>query len=238
MDTLALVSTAVLGIATFVLQDRVAKKAEAAAKELAHARVEHERERELAALQLERVRSQMGDVYRPVQAMMNQAESCAVYMQRELGFEFNEIWGFEFVRPFALWPHIEVLTRDYSPKMFAALKGSPYKNYSTADIALPEDPAKRQLYIEAHASCIAPRCREIATILSTKTASTPQQNDMQHWSKTCCKAIGLITKSVFVRPLCFFMHFTMILASRLRSSNFWLRSRARSSAFVEMIVLL
>jgi hypothetical protein len=40
MDTLALVSTAVLGIATFVLQDRVAKNAEAAAKELEHARVE------------------------------------------------------------------------------------------------------------------------------------------------------------------------------------------------------
>ena len=36
--------------------------------------------------------------------------------------------------------------------------------------ALLEDPAKRQLYIEAHASCIAPRYREIAAILSAKTA--------------------------------------------------------------------
>jgi hypothetical protein len=79
MDTLALVSTAVLGIATFFLQDRVAKNAEAAAKELEHARLEHERGRELAAVQLERVRSQMGDVYRPVQFMLTQANYSAIY---------------------------------------------------------------------------------------------------------------------------------------------------------------
>ena len=38
------------------------------------------------------------------------------------------------------------------------------------DIALLEDQAKRQLYIEAHTSCIAPRYREVAAILSTKSA--------------------------------------------------------------------
>jgi hypothetical protein len=102
--------------------------------------------------------------------MLYQADFCAIYMQRELGFEFNDFWGFDFVRPFALWPHLEVLTRDYSPKFLAATKGSPYKKYSPADIALLEDPAKRRLYIEAHASCIAPRYREVAAILSTKSA--------------------------------------------------------------------
>ena len=35
---------------------------------------------------------------------------------------------------------------------------------------LLEDPAKRQVYIEAHAGCIAPRHREIAAILATKSA--------------------------------------------------------------------
>ena len=34
-------------------------------------------------------------------------------------------------------------TRDLSSKWFAALKGSPYKKYSPADLALLEDPAKR-----------------------------------------------------------------------------------------------
>ena len=65
---------------------------------------------------------------------------------------------------------MEVWTRDWSPKMLATLKGSPYKKYSPADLALLEDPAKRQIYIEAHASCIAPRWREVAAILSTKSA--------------------------------------------------------------------
>jgi hypothetical protein len=171
MDTLALVSTALLGIATFVLQDRVVKNAEAAAKELEHDRVEHERARELAAVQLERVRSQMGDVYRPVQVMLMQTDWCAIYMMHELGFEFNDIMGVEFVQPFALWPHVEVLTRDWaSAKWMAASKGSPYKKYSQADIALLEDPTKRQLYIEAHTSCIAPNYRKVAAILSTKSA--------------------------------------------------------------------
>jgi hypothetical protein len=152
------------------LQARVAKNAEAVQQELEHARVEHERGRALAVVQLKRVRSQMGDVYRPVQVMLIQADYCAVYMRHELGFEHNNIWGFEFVRPFALWPHLEIHTRDYSPKMLTALKGSPYEKYSPTDIALLEDPAKRQLYIEAHTGCIAPRYREVATILSTKSA--------------------------------------------------------------------
>jgi hypothetical protein len=112
----------------------------------------------------------MGDVYRPVGEMINQAAHCAAYMQRELGFECNDVLGYEFVRPFALWPHIEAWTRDYTPKLFAALKGSPYQKYSPADIALLEDSAKRQIYIEAHTGCIAPRYREIAAILSTKSA--------------------------------------------------------------------
>jgi hypothetical protein len=132
--------------------------------------VEQEWGRELAAVQLERVRSQMGDVYRPVQAMLFQADHCALYMQRELGFEVNDVWGYEFVRPFVLWPHLEVLTRELSPKYFAALKGSPYKKYSPADLVLLEDPAKRQVYIEAHASCITPRYREVAAILETRSA--------------------------------------------------------------------
>jgi hypothetical protein len=169
-DTLALMSTAVLGIATFVLQARVAKNAEAAQKDLEQVRVEQERGRELAAVQLERVRSQMGDVYRPVQVMLQQVNACTVYMEHELGFEFADTWGLEFVRPFALWPHVEVVTRDFSQKYFATNKGSPYKKYSPTDLALLEDPAKRQLYIEAHTSCIAPRYRDVTTILSTKSA--------------------------------------------------------------------
>ena len=46
----------------------------------------------------------------------------------------------------------------------------PYIKYSSADIALLEDLTKRQVYMEAHSSCIVPRYCEITTILSTKSA--------------------------------------------------------------------
>ena len=167
---IALIFTALLGIAGYVVQSKNATAADRAQHQIVQEAADREEARGLAAIQLERVRTQMGEVYRPVQVMINQADDCAIYMQRELGFEFNDIWGLEFVRPFGLWPHIEVFTRDYSPKMLAALKGSPYKKYSQADLALLEDPAKRRVYIEAHASCIAPRYRDVAAILSTKSA--------------------------------------------------------------------
>jgi hypothetical protein len=59
---------------------------------------------------------------------------------------------------------------NFTETFLAAIKGSPYRKYSPADLALLEDPAKRQLYIEAHTGCIAPRYRDIAAILSTKSA--------------------------------------------------------------------
>ena len=55
-----------------------------------------------------------------------------------------------------------------SARLNKAIKGSPYKKYSPADIALLEEPAKRQIYIEAHTGCITPCWREIAAILKTK----------------------------------------------------------------------
>jgi hypothetical protein len=153
-----------------MVQSKNATDADRAQHEIVQEAADREQARGLAAIQLERVRSPMGDVSRPASVRLQQAEQCANHMGHELGFEFNEIWGFEFVRPFALWPHIEVSTRDYSPKIYEAVKGSPYRKYSPADIALLEDPAKRQLYIEAHAGCIAPRHRAAAAILTTESA--------------------------------------------------------------------
>ena len=43
----------------------------------------------------------------------------------------------------SLWAHLEVYSRDLCPKMLAVGKGSPYKKYSPADIALLEDLGKR-----------------------------------------------------------------------------------------------
>ena len=140
---MALIFTSLLAIAGYMVQSKNAADADRVQHEIVQEAADRDQTRGLAAIQLERVRNQMGEVYRPVGGMLLQADTCAIYMQRELGFEFNDVVGYGFVRPLALWPHLEVWTRDYSPKLLAALKGSPYKKYSPADIALLEDPAKR-----------------------------------------------------------------------------------------------
>ena len=167
---LALIFTALLAIAGYVVQSKSAAAAERAQHKITQEAADREQARGLAAIQLERVRSQMAEALVPLNILFCRADACAIYMYRELGFEFADIWGFDFVRPFTLWPHIEVLNRDYAgnPMFLKAMKGSPYKKYSPADIALLEDPAKRQIYIEAHTGCIAPCWREVATILATK----------------------------------------------------------------------
>ena len=112
---MALIFTSLLAIAGYMVQSKNATDADRAQHEIVQEAADRDQTRGLAAIQLERVRRQMGDVYRPVQTMLQQGNTCAVYMARELGFEFNDVWGFEFVRPFALWPHLEVHTREWSP---------------------------------------------------------------------------------------------------------------------------
>jgi hypothetical protein len=165
---IALIFTALLGIAGYIVQSKNAADADRAQHEIVQEAADREQKRGLAAIQLERVRSQMAEALTPMLAMLQQADTGAVYMARELGFEWTDIWGLEFVRPFALWPHVEVWTRDWGSKMAKTFKGSPYKKVSPGDMALLEDPAKRQIYIEAHTDCMAPCYREVATILSTK----------------------------------------------------------------------
>ena len=167
---MALIFTALLAIAGYVVQGKNATAADRAQHEIVQEAADRDQARGLAAIQLERVRSQMAEALVPLNALFNRADACAIYMQQELGFEFNDIFAVECVRPFTLWPHLEVWNRALigTPVHLKAFKGSPYKKYSPADIALLEDPAKRQLYIEAHTGGIAPCYREIAAIFMTK----------------------------------------------------------------------
>ena len=156
---MALIFTALLGIAGYVVQSKNATAADRAQHKIVQEAADREQARGLAAIQLERVRSQMAEALVPLSTLLNRADVCAIYMLQELGFEFNDVWGVDFIRPFTLWPHIEVWNHDYGaqPTVLKVMKGSPYKKYSPADIALLEDPGKRHLYIEAHAGSIAPR---------------------------------------------------------------------------------
>ena len=87
---MALIFTSLLAIAGYMVQSKNATDADRAQHEIVQEAADREQTRGLAAIQLERVRSQMGEVYRPVQAMLAQADASANYMRRELGFDFND----------------------------------------------------------------------------------------------------------------------------------------------------
>ena len=167
---IALIFTALLGIAGYVVQSKNATAADRAQHEIVQEAADREQTRGLAAIQLERVRSQMAEALMPLSSLLARADFCGSCIGFELHMEGMDIWGNAFVRPFQLWPHIEVMDRDLAGnrKFLKAFKGSAYSKYSPAEIALLEDPAKRQIYIEAHASCMAPCYREVATIFATK----------------------------------------------------------------------
>jgi hypothetical protein len=170
LAVMALIFTALLGIAGYVVQSKNATAADRAQHEIVQEAADRDQARGLAAIQLERVRSQMAEALVPLNTMLNQADQGNNYMARELGFEFADIWNMEFVRPFKLWPHIQVRNLDWSaqPAMVRTMKGSPYNKFGPRDIALLEDPTKRQIYIEAHTGCMVPCWREAASILATK----------------------------------------------------------------------
>ena len=81
---MALIFTALLGIAGYVVQSKNATAADRAQHEIVQEAADREQTRGLAAIQLERVRSQMGDVYRPVRGMLSQADVSVFYMGQEL----------------------------------------------------------------------------------------------------------------------------------------------------------
>jgi hypothetical protein len=167
---IALIFTALLGIAGYVVQSKNATAADRAQHEIVQEAADLEQTRGLAAIQLERVRSQMAEALMPLNSLLSRADFCGTCMGWELRIESMDIWGVALVRPFRLWPHIEVMDRDLAVNrnLLNTFKGSVYSKYSPAEIALLEDPAKRQIYIEAYTGCMAPCYREVATILTTK----------------------------------------------------------------------
>jgi hypothetical protein len=125
---------------------RTRSDADRAQHKIVQEAADRDQARGLAVMQLERVRSQMAEALVPLNTLFNRVDSCVAYMARELGFESIDILAHEFVRPFELWPHLEVWNRAIfgTPGHLKGMRGSPYQKFSPADIALLEDPAKRQ----------------------------------------------------------------------------------------------
>jgi hypothetical protein len=114
--------TALLAIGSFMVQAKVSKDENRTQHDIERSLEAHEKSRELAALQLERVRTQMMDVYRPLSAAYCASLYTTQWMARELDFEWLRLNGFDscFIRPSEqLYPHLEVRTQDFAPEHIA-----------------------------------------------------------------------------------------------------------------------
>ena len=122
---------------------------------------------------MERVRSQMSLVYRPITVRLQSAASALMYTTKELDFEFLRKRAWKFVKPSEkLWPHTEVHTRDHSPAVYAALSdsGTPWLKFSPADLHAIEEPSKREVYMDAFAGVIIPNWSAVAAIIKDHMA--------------------------------------------------------------------
>jgi hypothetical protein len=109
------------------LQAKLARDAAHAEMENDRVVVARERERHASGLLLERVRTQMMDVYRPLMATVQAAFRTRFYMARELGFEWVTLTAYDgsFMRPSErFYPHLEVYTAYYAPEFWAHARES------------------------------------------------------------------------------------------------------------------
>ena len=121
VEIIAIMVTVLLGLASYLVQAKIARDAAHAEKDHDRAIGTRERERHVAGLLLERVRTQMTDVYRPLTVACVAADAARLYMARELGFEWLQLRSFDscFIRPSErLYPHLEVMFRDYPPEIW------------------------------------------------------------------------------------------------------------------------
>jgi hypothetical protein len=167
-DTIALMLTALLGIGSFVLQARVSKAADLNQREIETASELAGKEKAHAATQLERVRSQMGECLRPMDAPLGVAIELKSSLDFELELPCAEVWSAALggpVYPFAMYPFVEMHISAFTAAMMGYFTGSGVTQYSPADIeALQADPAKQARFCEVHADCIVPCYQAVANL--------------------------------------------------------------------------
>jgi hypothetical protein len=144
MDSIALAVTALLGIASYLVQAKISRDAEKSQKESDRAHVDRTRAEMKAEQQLARVMTQMERFVAPLNTSMAQLLEALVCTLGEVGLAAQiEHWQLAWLKVPAA-PHIEVY-HSANPAMVGAMLRSPYFKLAAQDIAVLEnDPAARQ----------------------------------------------------------------------------------------------
>jgi hypothetical protein len=167
IETLAIMVTALLGLASYILQAKLARDAAHSEKDHDRLLADREKAQRQATLQLERVRSQLADVLMPINCHLHVAHYLQINLQWELKLPITKtlLRHKSFIRPLALWPHLEAV------QIISGIEasGSPLEAYGPDDMAeLADDESKRGIFMDAYRHSIVPRMRVAADLLMSK----------------------------------------------------------------------
>jgi hypothetical protein len=177
---IALLVTALLGIAGYVVQNKASITANATQHELIQEASERQRAEDRAGKQLERVQTQNAELVYPVATLVNQFYPAFHRAALECGLEGHlATYAVEFVSPPAQ-PHATVFNGG-NPKNFKGNAASPFAGTLPPDdvARLAADPTKRARWVELATHTLLPVLRELVPIIQTKVRRATRAHSPQ-----------------------------------------------------------
>jgi hypothetical protein len=166
---IALLLTAVLAIAGYIVQNKNATDANRAQHEVAQEAAVRERVEEKAGKQLERVQMQNAEFILPAAVAANRFLAAFSRTVLDCGLEaYIATYTMQWISP-PTQPHVSVFTFD-NPAMTKATAANPFTfTLSPEDLArLAADPVKRARWAESVTHGLLPPLRELVPIIQTK----------------------------------------------------------------------
>jgi hypothetical protein len=166
---IALVLTALLATAEYILQNKNAADANKVQHEVIQEAAEREKVEVKAGKQLERVQMQLAEFVNPVSQLVQSFTRAFETAVPRCGLEdYAATYRFEYYSP-PTQPHVDAFNSG-NPAMIKAISTKPFA-YTLApeDVArLDENPGKRARWIELCTCSLMPPLRELVPILHTK----------------------------------------------------------------------
>ena len=177
---IALLVTALLGIAGYVVQNKASITANATQHELVQEAAERQHAEDRAGKQLERVQTQNAELIYPVNTLVIQFIRGFERAALECGLEgYMATYAIEFVSP-PTQPHA-TLWYIGNPKAFKAVAASPFAGTLPPDdvARLAADPTKRARWVELATHTLLPVLHELVPIIQTKVRRATRAHSPQ-----------------------------------------------------------
>ena len=177
---IALLVTALLGIAGYVVQNKASITANATQHELVQEAAERQRAEDRAGKQLERVQTQNAELVYPVNTLVHLFFFAVNRAALECGLEGHlATHAIEFVSPPAQ-PHATIWCAG-NPKSYKANAANPFLGTLPPDdvARLAADPTKRARWVELATHTLLPVLRELVPIIQTRVRRAARAHSPQ-----------------------------------------------------------